>query len=538
VPAYQSADRLLSKYQLARQLALFVVGKSFVVGKTFAKVGETFVIGEALLIVGESFDVQTDRLAVQQLLQASGTGARLNCRPALTAGRLRLRHPLWGPEWAAKSYIKVRDNADVNGMLLPQRLQCSWPFIEHAELEEVSKDLSSVKFDTTIKNNFVNSGDLLSFAFFSSMGLAIVLVHLAGRYSTRRKYYEPLASEVKAYSAEMGSTVQRTAWIGPFLTARKFQTSLPMYTVYQSLIRRFPAAKRVFVRRFRLTQRQLQHVATRLFSGLCLHCRAKEGCDQACKPESPVTTVMLSKAMTSHASLEGSLPVVDFLSAAGSGGRQGGGHGARGYAPALTFPPAEPLRAVLDSRAVPACCTLPDPVGDMLTGEHTFAYKLDDADLQVQHAAWLRRELLQENPARRRISSRVVKLGSLILLSAPGLRCSRSAGPISKSIGNCCCRQLPSAAPAAESEIPRVSGVAEQKMQQQQQNSQQQLTPLLQQEELATMSIAEQLGAGEVHQGGETELVLSSLVEAGLRASDCIEWQQADRAAFSRFELR
>uniref|UniRef100_A0A1I8FHI4 Anoctamin n=1 Tax=Macrostomum lignano TaxID=282301 RepID=A0A1I8FHI4_9PLAT len=43
------------------------------------------------------------------------------------------------------------------------------------------------------------------------MGLAIVLVHLAGRYSTRRKYYEPLASEVKAYSAEMGSTVQKTA---------------------------------------------------------------------------------------------------------------------------------------------------------------------------------------------------------------------------------------------------------------------------------------------------------------------------------------
>uniref|UniRef100_A0A1I8JN66 Piezo_RRas_bdg domain-containing protein n=1 Tax=Macrostomum lignano TaxID=282301 RepID=A0A1I8JN66_9PLAT len=69
--------------------------------------------------------------------------------------------------------------------------------------------------------------NLLSFAFFSSMGLAIVLAcTLAGRYSTRRKYYEPLASEVKAYSAEMGSTVQRPPWIGPFLTARKFQTSL------------------------------------------------------------------------------------------------------------------------------------------------------------------------------------------------------------------------------------------------------------------------------------------------------------------------
>uniref|UniRef100_A0A1I8FL29 RUN domain-containing protein n=1 Tax=Macrostomum lignano TaxID=282301 RepID=A0A1I8FL29_9PLAT len=32
------------------------------------------------------------------------------------------------------------------------------------------------------------------------MGLAIVLVHLAGRYSTRRKYYEPLASEDFAVS--------------------------------------------------------------------------------------------------------------------------------------------------------------------------------------------------------------------------------------------------------------------------------------------------------------------------------------------------
>ncbi|PAA62005.1 hypothetical protein BOX15_Mlig023692g1 [Macrostomum lignano] len=91
-----------------------------------------------------------------------------------------------------------------------QGFKCSWPFIEHPNWK-VSKDLSSVKFDTTIKNNLLTQANLLSFAFFSSMGLAIVLVHLAGRYSTRRKYYEPLASEVKAYSAEMGSTVQKTA---------------------------------------------------------------------------------------------------------------------------------------------------------------------------------------------------------------------------------------------------------------------------------------------------------------------------------------
>uniref|UniRef100_A0A1I8F7N0 Rab-GAP TBC domain-containing protein n=1 Tax=Macrostomum lignano TaxID=282301 RepID=A0A1I8F7N0_9PLAT len=56
---------------------------------------------------------------------------------------------------------------------------------------------------------------------------------------------------------------------------------------------------------------------------------------------------------------------------------------------------------------------------------------------------------------------------------------------------------------------------AEQKMQQQQQQ-QQQLTPLLQQEELATMSIAEQL-VREKYTREETELVLSSLAEAGLR---------------------
>uniref|UniRef100_A0A1I8FKQ3 Seipin n=1 Tax=Macrostomum lignano TaxID=282301 RepID=A0A1I8FKQ3_9PLAT len=53
---------------------------------------------------------------------------------------------------------------------------------------------------------------------------------------------------------------------------------------------------------------------------------------------------------------------------------------------------------------------------------------------------------------------------------------------------------------------------AEQKMQQQQQQQQQQLTPLLQQEELATMSIAEQL-VREKYTREETELVLSSLAE-------------------------
>uniref|UniRef100_A0A1I8F6T9 Protein kinase domain-containing protein n=1 Tax=Macrostomum lignano TaxID=282301 RepID=A0A1I8F6T9_9PLAT len=93
----------------------------------------------------------------------------------------------------------------------------------------------------------------------------------------------------------------------------------PPRSAQESLCPRFP------------TQRQLQHVPQDSFSGLCLHCALKEAAIRL-QPESPVTTAMLSKAMTSHASFEGSLPVVDFLSGLLARRRQGGGHGARGYA--------------------------------------------------------------------------------------------------------------------------------------------------------------------------------------------------------------
>uniref|UniRef100_A0A1I8F8Q1 DUF4757 domain-containing protein n=1 Tax=Macrostomum lignano TaxID=282301 RepID=A0A1I8F8Q1_9PLAT len=92
-----------------------------------------------------------------------------------------------------------------------QGFKCSWPFIEHPNWK-VSKDLKLSEVRYHDKKQLVNSGEIFyRLPSFSFHGPGHCSRAPGGRYSTRRKYYEPLASEVKAYSAEMGSTVQKTA---------------------------------------------------------------------------------------------------------------------------------------------------------------------------------------------------------------------------------------------------------------------------------------------------------------------------------------